>query len=88
MVRVDLNPSDESADGWKKLVTMIAPVEGKRPVRPEKFETGFPSRKPATGSRSGSSPAAASEKEHPLHGLILYRARTGPQNLNQSGILT
>src|SRR6476619_7983700 len=33
---------------------------------PIKVETGA-SRTPATGSRSGSDPVAAAEKEHPLH---------------------
>jgi hypothetical protein len=38
------------------------------------------SRTPATGGRSGSDPVAASEEEHPLHGIGLYRARAWCQN--------
>src|ERR1700751_2981940 len=47
-------------DGSEKLVTVIAPGCQKEP------QTGA-SRTPATGSRSGSDPVAASEEEHPLH---------------------
>src|SRR3974390_1792057 len=42
------------------LVTVVAPGYQKEP------QTGA-SRTPATGSRSGSDPVAASEEEHPLH---------------------
>ena len=38
------------------------------------LQTGA-SRKPATGSQSGSDPVAASEEEHPLHKVVLYPRR-------------
>ena len=47
-----------------KLVTLIAPGDQKGAYI--RRLTGA-SRTPATGSRSGSGPVAASEKEHPLH---------------------
>src|SRR5689334_3082370 len=54
MVRVELN-----ASGLE--VTVVAPGDSEG-----KLQTGA-SRTPATGSRSGSDPVAASEEEHPLH---------------------
>jgi hypothetical protein len=64
MVRLEVNASGESPDGLLKLVTVIAP--GSEEGAPMVGVTGA-SRIPATGSRSGSGPVAASEKEHPLH---------------------
>jgi hypothetical protein len=40
---------------------------------------------PATRSRSGSSPAAASEKEHLLHAVALYRHRPFEQKVRSDG---
>ena len=58
MVRADVYAS---GDGWLEFVlfTVIAPGV-------KRDSTGA-SRLPATGSRSGSDPVAAAEKEHPLH---------------------
>jgi hypothetical protein len=47
-------------EGSEKVVTVVAPGCQREP------QTGA-SPKPATGSRSGSDPVAASEEEHPLH---------------------
>jgi hypothetical protein len=59
MVRTDEKASGKSGAGFEKVVTVIAPGV-------DLTQTGA-SRTPATGSRSGSDPVAASEEEHPLH---------------------
>jgi hypothetical protein len=64
MVRTDEKASGKSGAGFEKVVTVIAP--GQLNWTFEKVETGA-SRTPATGSRPGSDPVAASEEEHPLH---------------------
>jgi hypothetical protein len=71
MLRLEVNTSGESSGSdegkLEMLVTVFAPGDQRGAYQ---AATGA-SRTPATGGRSESGPAAASEKEHPLHALYL-----------------
>jgi hypothetical protein len=74
MVRTDEKASDEDSV-WLGLFTVLLRI------RLDEIQTGA-SRTPATGSRSGSDPVAASEEEQPLH--VDHSTKTGlPKELGK-----